>query len=141
MGAEVEVGQYDTMKLAVFSYPTPQIARQRLPEFQSLPGALAKRAGPMVAVILAPKDPNQAERLLSLITYKAAITLNQRVPTQRDNIGDLFLNIFVLVGYIVAVFIAAGLGVAIVRRLGWGTSGDSMTLLNLEDRSPKSTQS
>ena len=145
MGAEVEIAQYDTsagpMQLAVFTYPTPQIARQRLPEFQGLPGAVAKRAGPMVAVILAPQDKNEAERLLSLISYKAEITLNERVPTARDNIGDLFLNIFILVGYILAVFIAAGLGVAVVRRLGWGTSGDPMTLLHLEDRSPKSTQS
>jgi hypothetical protein len=145
MGAEVEIGQYDTpagpMQLAVFSYPTPQIARQRLPEFQSLPGALAKRAGPLVVVILSPKDPNQAERLLALVSYKAEITLNERVPTARDNIGELFLNIFLLTGYILAVFITAGLGVAVARRLGWGTSGDPMTLLHLEDRSPKSTQS
>jgi hypothetical protein len=145
MGAEVEIAQYDTpagpMQLAVFSYPTPQIARQRLPQFQSLPGALAKRAGPLVAVILSPKDPNQAERLLSFVTYKAEITLNERVPTARDNVGDLLVNIFLLVGYILAVFIAAGLGVAVARRLGWGTSGDPMTLLHLEDRSEKSTQS
>jgi hypothetical protein len=145
MGAEVEIAQYDTpagpMQLAVFSYPTPQIARQRLAEFQSLPGALAKRAGPLVAFILSPKDPNQAERLLALVSYKAEITLSERVPTARDNIGELFLNIFILVGYILAVFITAGVGVAVARRLGWGTSGDPMTLLHLEDRSPKSTQS
>src|SRR5271157_2197401 len=59
LGAEVEIGQYDTtagrMQLAVFSYPTPQIAIQQARQFQSLPGAMAKRAGPMVAVILAPQ--------------------------------------------------------------------------------------
>jgi hypothetical protein len=145
MGAEVEIAQYDApggaMQMAVFSYPTPQIARQRLEAFQGLPGALAKRAGPMVAIILAPKDPNQAERLLSKVTYRAEITLNERTPTRRDNVAELLLNIFILTGYVLAVCVTAGVGVAIARRLGWGTSGDPMTLLHLADRTTKTPQS
>ncbi len=61
LGAEVEIGQYDTsagrMQMAVFSYPTPQIAIQQARQFQALPGVMAKRAGPMVAVILSPRTP------------------------------------------------------------------------------------
>jgi hypothetical protein len=144
MGAEVEVGQYDTtagrMQLAVFSYPTPQIAIQRVQQFQSLPGAMAKRAGPMVAVVLAPQDPNAAERLLSLVRYKAVVTEDERAPTARDNVADLLLNIFMLTGIVLVFCVVAGLAVAVLRRLGWGTSGDAMTLLHLEDRSRDSSQ-
>jgi hypothetical protein len=145
MGAELEVGQYDTpagrMQLAIFSYPTPQIAIQRVQLFQSLPGAMAKRAGPLVAVVLAPKDPNAAERLLSRVRYNGIVTEAERLPSARDNVGDLLVNIFMLTGLIIAIFIAAGIVVAVLRRLGWGTSGDPMTLLHLEDHPKDSAQS
>jgi hypothetical protein len=138
LGAEVEIAQYDTVagrvQLAVFSYPTPQIAIQRTREFQKLAGAMAKRAGPMVAVILAPQDANAAERLLALVKYNGVVTEDERVPTRRDNVADLLLNIFLLTGLLVAICIVAGVVVGVLRRLGWGTSGDPMTLLHLEDR-------
>jgi hypothetical protein len=145
LGAEVEIGQYNTtagrMQLAIFSYPTPQIAMQRVQQFQSLPGAMAKRAGPMVAVILAPRDPNAAERLLSLVTYNAVITENQRIPNRRDNVADLLVTVFTLTGVILVFFVVAGIAVGVLRWLGWGTSGDPMTLLHLEDRPRDPTQS
>jgi hypothetical protein len=137
MGAEGQVGQYDTsagrMQLAVFAYPTPQIARQRLEAFQKLTGAMAKRAGPLVAVVLSPADQNAAEKLLSSVRYKATIVVDERMPTRRDNVGDLMVNIFILVGIILAIIIPAGILVGVFRRLGWGTSGDPMTILHLED--------
>ncbi len=137
-GAEGQIGQYDTgagrVQMAVFSYPTPQMARQRLEVFQKLPGAVAKRAGPLVAVILAPPNPDAAERLLSNVMYRATVTADERVPTRRDNIGDLMVNIFILVGIILAITIPAGVMVGVLRRLGWGTSGDPMILLHLEDQ-------
>ena len=49
--------------------PTPQIARQQTAEFQKISGAMVKRAGPMVAVILSPSNADAAEKLLSLIRY------------------------------------------------------------------------
>jgi hypothetical protein len=137
MGAEVQIGQYDTgagrTALAIYLYPTPQIARQRLDAFAKLPAAMARRAGPLVAVLLSPKDPNEAEKLLAGVKYNAVITENERVPTRRDNVGDLMVNIFMLVGIILAIIIPAGVMVGILRRVGWGTSGDPMTLLHLED--------
>lgn len=139
MGAEVQIAQYDTragrMQLAVFSYPTPQIARQRLDAFAQLPSAMAKRAGPLVAVLLAPKDPDEAEKLLAQVKYTAIVTESQRIPTRRDNIGDLFMNIFLLVGIILAVIIPAGIMVGVLRRLGWGTSQEALTALHIENYS------
>ncbi|MGE5646088.1 MAG: DUF6599 family protein [Acidobacteriota bacterium] len=138
MGGEAQVGQYNTaagpMQMAVFSYPNPQIARQRLEAFQQLPGVMAKRSGILVAAITAPKDANVAEKLLALVQYKATITTNERVPTRKDNVADLMLNIFMLVGIILALIVPAGLAVGLMRRMGWGTSGDPMTVLHLEDQ-------
>ena len=47
------------LKLAIFSYPTPQIARQQTAEFQQIAGAMVKRSGPLVAVILSPPNPGR----------------------------------------------------------------------------------
>src|SRR5262245_32555569 len=46
----------DQSRLAIFSYPTHQIAMQREPEFRKIAGALVKRSGPLVAVVLNPAD-------------------------------------------------------------------------------------
>jgi len=139
MGAEVQIARYRApagdMQMAVFVYPTPQIARQRVEDFQRLPGAMAKRAGPLVAAILAAPDRDAAERLLATVRFNAAITVNERVPTRRDNVADLLLNIFILVGIIVLLVIPAGVIVGVLRRLGVGTSGEAMTVLHLDDPS------
>ncbi len=57
--------------MAIFNYPTPQIAMQQVPDFEKLPGAMAKRSGPLVAVVLSPADPDFAERLLAQVRYQA----------------------------------------------------------------------
>jgi hypothetical protein len=101
---------------------------------EKLPGAMAKRAGPLVAVILAPADANAGERLLSAVKYRARITVDERVPTRRDNVGDLLVNIFALVGVILAIIIPAGVLFGLFRRFGRGSKGDPMTLLHLGDR-------
>ncbi len=138
MGAEAQIGQYQTpagqMQLAVFSYPTPHIARDRHAAFTQVPGAMVKRAGPLVAVLLSPPNPDEAEKLLASVKYNATVTSNERLPTPRDNVGDLLLNIFILVGIILAVIVPVGIAFGILRRLGLGTSSEAMTVLHLEDR-------
>jgi len=78
LGAEAQLGSFRApggeMTLAVFSYPTPQIARDRLVDFQRISGAMVKRTGPLLAVILAPRDRNGAERLLAKVRYEPTIT-------------------------------------------------------------------
>ena len=59
--SEARLGVFHSPKgdidLAVFNYPTPQIAMERLIAFQNLPGAMAKRSGPLVAVTVAAAGP------------------------------------------------------------------------------------
>src|SRR5580692_807040 len=124
------------LKLAVFNYPTPQIAMDRLTAFQNLPGAVAKRSGPLVAVVVSPPDPDEAERLLALVQYRAEITQQDHIPTRRDNIGNLVVNAFILAGILLVFCVVGGLGVGglkILRRRGkGGADADALITLDLE---------
>ena len=143
MGAEAQLGRFRAgdreMTLAVFSYPTPHIARDQFAAFQKLPGAMAKRSGPLVAVILSPQDPDAAERLLALVRYEASVTLAERMPTRRDNVGDLILNILELTGILLVFCTLAGVAYGgfrtLSRRWRGGPGGeDPMIMLHLSDR-------
>ncbi len=142
LGSEAQLASFRApggeMKLAIFSYPTPQIARERLVDFQRISGAMAKRAGPLVALVLFPPSADDAERLLAKIRYEPAITWNVRVPTARDNIGNLIINAFQLIGILLAFSLVAGIsygGIRSLRRRGGPTGeGDSMITLHLGDR-------
>ena len=71
---------------------------QQTAEFRKFPGAMVKRSGPLVAVILAPPDPDAAERLLARFATRRNVTLDEYVPTRRDNVGELLLTCFILIG-------------------------------------------
>jgi len=139
-GAEAQTGVFHSPKgdvtLAIFSYPTPQIAMQQVAEFQKISGAMAKRTGPMVAVVLAPPDPDFSERLLSGIRYQAEVTRDEYVPTRRDNIGNLIVNAFILIGILLAFSVVSGLVFggfrALSKRGRKGDDADALISLRLE---------
>jgi hypothetical protein len=143
LGSEAQLGSFGggkgNMTLAVFNYPTPQIAMQKLGDFEKLPGAVAKRTGPLIAVILAPPDADAAERLLAQVRYQAQITLNERVPGASDNPGNMLISIFILTGILVAFCVIAGLFVGGFRTVLFGqrkgVDAEPMILLHLEQRS------
>lgn len=115
MGAEGETGQFQTpkgpMTLALFSYPTPSIARDQAIEFQKVPAALVKRTGPMVAIIVAPPDADAAERLLSKVNYQASVTLNEAPPQDVvKGAGKMLLSIVALAGIILCLCVIGGIG-------------------------------
>ncbi len=140
-GAEAQLGRFrfsqSEIELAVFSYPTPHIARERLAAFQQLPGAMVKRSGPLLAVVLAPTDRDAVERLLARVTYRATVTLNEKSSTKEGNIGEMLMAIFSLTGLLLAFAVGAGLFVAAVRLVSrrWlAKSDDPMVLLHLGDK-------
>jgi hypothetical protein len=141
-GAEAIAGTFAApgapLKLAIFNYPTPQIAMQEAVAFQKIPAAMVKRSGPLVAVILAPANADAAEKLLSLVRYQAQITLDQHVSTRRDNIGDLVINAFILIGVLLAFFVIGGLAVggvrAFLRHGSKDPAAEAMIVLHLHDR-------
>jgi hypothetical protein len=99
---------------------------------------MAKRAGPIIAAIVTPTDRDAAEKLLAEVRYDAQITLNERMPTRKDNIGDLVINAFILIGILIGFSTVAGLafgGVRAVRRfVGKGQEPEAMITLHLENR-------
>jgi hypothetical protein len=142
LGTEAQIGVFHNpkgdLKLAIFDYPTPQIAMEKVEDFAKVPGAMAKRSGPMVAVILNPADRDAAERLLAQVRYVAEVTRNERVPTRKDNIGDLVVNAFSLIGILLAFATFSGLMVgglrAISKRRRPGEDTEGMITLHLADR-------
>jgi hypothetical protein len=139
LGAEAQLGVFHNTKgdvpMVIFSYPTPQMAMQRIVDFQKLPGVVAKRSGPLVAVVLAPPDPDYAEKLLSEVRYQAEVTRDEYVPSRRDNIGDLVINAFVLIGILLAFSVVSGFALggyrALRKRARHGEEADAMITLHL----------
>lgn len=143
-GTEGEVARYRTAKgeetLAIFSYPAPQMARQQAAEFQKIPGAVVKRSGPLLAVVLSPKDAQAAERLLDQLSWRASVSLNERPPIaiRPQSVAKMILAILKLSGIILAFCIFSGLAFGMSRILlqKFGTSGAQgpMIVLNLRDK-------
>jgi hypothetical protein len=88
-----------------------------------------------VAVVLGPADPDAAERLLARVKYEALVTLNQWVPSHKDNIGNLVINAFVLIGILLGFSVVSGLAFggwrAFRRRGNRGEEADGLTTLHL----------
>ena len=122
-------------QMAIFNYPTHQIARERQGEFSQIPGAMVKRSGPLLAVVLKAADADAAERLLGQVRYQATVTVDEYVPTKRDNIGNLVVNAFVLIGILLGFAVVSGLAVggfrAYRRHRGQGEEADAIVALHL----------
>lgn len=123
---EVEFAQYRSSNgqasLTLISYPTPQIASERLKAMQSagLSGGpfYFKRSGPWLAVVNGNIPQNEAQSLLASINYDADVTWNQATrPNPRDNIGNLIVGIFTLIGLILLVALFIGFAFGGVRVL------------------------
>ena len=94
------------LTLSIIDYPTPQIAAERLRSLQSSQDAtsgsiLVRRSGPLVAVVTGPNRSSAARNLLNSVNYEAEVTWNQATSvSKRDNIGNLIVAAFTLVGII-----------------------------------------
>jgi len=113
-GAEVVLGRYSTSEgvatLTVVSYPTPAIAGEHLRAIQAAtPDLHAKRTGPMVAVVTGDISPKEAKSLLATVNYEADVTWNEATSlSKKDNIGNLIVNIFVLIGLVLLFALVMG---------------------------------
>jgi hypothetical protein len=142
-GTEAQLGRYRTPKgdltLVIFSYPTPNIARERQEEFLKLRGTIAKRSGPLVGVVVQPVDADAAERVLAGVQYAGNLTLNEKVPVNEGLfLYKLFLNIFVLSGVLIGLSIILGIGFGgfriLRRKLGKHAHDDPFQLLRIGDK-------
>jgi hypothetical protein len=129
------------MTLAIFNYPTHQIAMQKEADFTKLQGAMVKRSGPLLAVVLSPADADAAERVLAQVKFQANVTRDEYVPTRRDNIGNLVINAFELIGILLAFAVVSGFALggwrAFRRRQRGGEEADALLTLHIDQFPPK----
>ncbi len=130
-GAELVLGRYSTSEgvatLTMISYPTPQIAGDRLRAIEAalspsqgvnVAAPLAKRTGPIVALVTGDISPAEAKSLLASVNYEADVTWNQQTSlAKKDNIGNLIVAIFTLIGILLLIAIVLGFAFGGVRVL------------------------
>jgi len=103
------------LTLTLVQYPTPQIASERLRALQSVePSApntlLVRRTGPIVDIVTGAVGSDEAQKLLTSVNYEAEVTWNEATSlSKRDNIGNLILAVFGLIGILLVVSLVFGL--------------------------------
>ncbi len=130
------------LRMILFYYPSPQIARAQADDFEQLPNVTAKRSGPMVAAVLSPPSADEAERLLARVRYTAEVTVVPRIPRRHDNLGTLLLDIFIFCGILAVLMIFGGGIVAGSHMLASrvapnsiiASPDDAMVRLDIDDR-------
>jgi hypothetical protein len=136
--AELAIGDYrtslGTTKLAIVSYPTPQIALDRMraltvslaaPNQQSsgqqsrgVSGAITmpvsgggevtfRRSGPLLIFASGDISESEARALVQSVNYVAEVTWNERPPITERALIRLIAGIFVLIGIIIGIFLVA----------------------------------
>jgi uncharacterized protein DUF6599 len=125
-GAELVLGNYTTDEgsatLVLISYPTPQIAGDRVKAIEGAKGSNAgsdkpgeaspfvKRSGPIVAVASGQISAKEARSLLALVSYDADVTWNENTSfTKKDNFANLLVNIILLCFILIGLAMVAGL--------------------------------
>src|SRR5438874_8639949 len=136
--AELAVGDYRTSlgkaKLAIVSYPTPQIALDRMraltvslssptestpaQQNRSVQGAITmpisgggevtfRRSGPLLIFTSGDISESEAKSLVQSVNYVAEVTWNERPPVTTRALIRLIAGIFVLIGVIIGIFVVA----------------------------------
>ncbi|MEJ7608379.1 MAG: hypothetical protein WKF37_19455, partial [Bryobacteraceae bacterium] len=141
-GAEAQIARYKLnaveATLAIFSYPTPQIAMDRLRAFQQIPDVTSRRAGPMVMAFLGAVEPELASQFLAQVKYLPGLTWTEQTPKYEGNPGDMLIGIFTLAGILITASIVLGLifgGFRVVGgRLAMRGPDTNFTSLNIYNR-------
>lgn len=120
-GAEIVMATYRTSSgestLTLISYPTPQIAAERLKRIaatgsgeNAAPKLETRRTGPLAVVATGPSSAGDKRSLLQSVNYEADVTWNEKTNfTKRDNIANLLVNIIILCGILIGFSAIAGL--------------------------------
>jgi hypothetical protein len=139
-GAEAHFTAYrvggNPVKLVLFDYPSPEMARLHTVDFKLVSGTQVKRSGVLVAVILPGASEAQGNAVLDQIKYQAKILWNEPPPPNPvPKLYSLLMNIIIASAILVALCLAAGLIYGMMRlyRRRYGTleEDESMTTLHL----------
>ena len=136
-GAEAGAGRYRLGRaeatLLLFSYPTPQIAADRLRDFERLfnlngtgdparPLAFAKRSGTLVVFVSGVTSGQDAATLLNRVRYETEISWSETSPPQPEphwtvTMVNLFLGTGLFVVYAFLSAVAFGAVRVLIQRL------------------------
>jgi hypothetical protein len=116
---EIIVGQYavdrSPAQLILVAYPTPQIAGDKLRAIEAAPPPqdgttiVAKRTGPILGVVKGMISSSDAKSILGRVNYEAEVTWNENTGlSKRDNIGNLIVAAFILIGIILVISLGTG---------------------------------
>jgi hypothetical protein len=139
-GAEAHYTAYRVgsgiVKLVLFDYPSPGIARQHTVGFKLVPGAQVKRSTVLVAIILPGASEAQGNAVLDQVKYQAKILWNEPPPPNPVPVlYRLLINIIVVSVLLSALALAAGIVYGLMRlyRRRYGTleEDEAMTTLHL----------
>jgi hypothetical protein len=147
-GTEAQLVRYQTpagpVSLIVFSFATPSLARQQLPEFQKIAGAAVKRTGPIIAVALGNAATAEVcAKLLENVNYQGVVASSEPPPAKPlelkpEAAGQMVLSILSLAGILLGFCLLSGLAVGgilrFARRFGYSAAEGSMTTLHLEGK-------
>ncbi|HEY4931442.1 MAG TPA: DUF6599 family protein [Terriglobales bacterium] len=108
--------------LMLVQYPTPQIAIERLRAFQASPDSgktfSARRTGPIIVATSGNVESSGAKALLNSVNYEAEVTWNEATAiSKRDNIGNLLLAVFGLIGILLVFGLIFGVFFGGIRLL------------------------
>ena len=144
-GTEAELARYRTaggpVTLAVFSFATPSLARQQLPQFQKLANAAVKRTGPLIAIALGASPANS--QLLTSVEYQGVVAENESPPAKPlelkpESAGKMVLAILSLAGLLLVFCLLSGLAVGgtlrLARKFGYSAAEGSLITLHLEGK-------
>jgi hypothetical protein len=101
--------------LVLVQYPTPQIAGERQRALQPIangsPGSLLlRRSGPILVIASGAVDDSDARSLLGSVNYEAEITWDEATSIpKRDNIGNLIIAAFGLIGILLLIMLILGI--------------------------------
>jgi hypothetical protein len=144
-GPEGALARYRTpageATLAVFSYPTMEMARQQAAVLEKLPDVALKRSGPIVAIVLAPGNQAAADRLLAAVNYQAALSSDdQPIPMvlKPQSAAQMILAIIALAGIVLGFCLLSGIAFGalrvLARKFGYSDAGTPFTTLHLSDK-------
>jgi hypothetical protein len=127
--------------LAIFSYPTMQMARRQAAVLEKLPDVAIKRTGPLVALVWAPEGQAAAAQLLGQVSYQATVSSDdQQIPLviRPQTAAQMVLGIIALAGIVVGFCLLSGIAFGafriVARRFGYSDAGTAMTTLHLGDK-------
>lgn len=125
-GAEALMADYRTpegsARLLLMIYPTQQLAakhlqggygqlKRRHPDWQ----VFYKREGPLVVMVLNATDPEIASSFLDKVSYVSSVSWDPQAEPL--SVGHMMLSVFLYVGAVIGITLAAGLAFGLLRVL------------------------